>query len=334
MYSYELKSSACKRFSDILVEGQNMGNRSSDIPYSVVLDEWLYSKRIAVKESTFSRYKNIIEKHIRPELGDVQVADIDTKMLECYAQKLLFEPEISLSAKTVTDIITIVKSALSYAKANGYSPIYNIGKIYIRKQKKDTRVFSDCERKKIVSHMLNDLDLYKLGVLLSLYTGIRIGELCALHWSDVSIVSDTINIKNTIQRIQNGKDSGKRTKIIITEPKSSSSVRTIPLPKCISGIMKTFESEPEAFVLTGTKERFCEPRTMQYHFKKYLEACKIEHAGFHSLRHTFATCCIEKGFEIKSLSEILGHSSVNITLNRYVHSSFALKIENMNKLSF
>ena len=211
MYSFESKSSAYKRFSVPLVERQNIGYHSSDIPYSLVLDEWLYSKRIAVKESTFSRYKNTIEKHIRPELGDIQVADIDTRVLECYAQKLLFEPELSLSAKTVTDIITIAKSALSYAKTNGYSPVCSVGKIYIRKQKKDTRIFSDCERKKIVSHMLNDLDLYKLGVLLSLYTGIRIGELCALRWSDVSISSDAINIKSTIQRIQNGENSGKKS---------------------------------------------------------------------------------------------------------------------------
>ena len=133
-----------------------------------------------------------------------------------------------------------------------------------------------------------------------------------------------------IQDLSNG--SIAKTKIIITEPKSQCSIRDIPLPTFIIDIAKQFASKPKTFILTGT-DRYIEPRTMQNRFKKYIKESGINDANFHALRHTFATRCIEVGFEIKSLSEILGHANVNITLNRYVHSSFELKHSNMNKLA-
>ena len=72
---------------------------------------------------------------------------------------------------------------------------------------------------------------------------------------------------------------------------------------------------------------------MQNRFRKVTELCGIKNVNFHCLRHTFATRCIEAGFDIKSLSEILGHANVNITMNRYVHPSLELKRENMNRLT-
>lgn len=124
-----------------------------------------------------------------------------------------------------------------------------------------------------------------------------------------------------------------KTKIVITEPKSKCSVRDIPLPPFLVDMARQFSAPPQAFVLTGDINRFVEPRTMQNRFKTYVETSGIGNANFHALRHTFATRCVEVGFEIKSLSEILGHANVNITLNRYVHSSFELKCSNMNKLT-
>lgn len=124
-----------------------------------------------------------------------------------------------------------------------------------------------------------------------------------------------------------------KTKIIVTEPKSKASVRTIPLPDFVINAIKPFLGSPNAYVLSGNCQEIIEPRTMQNRFKGYLEAGQISDANFHSLRHTFATRCIEAGFDVKTLSEILGHSSVKITLDRYVHSSMELKRSNMEKLT-
>ena len=155
-----------------------------------------------------------------------------------------------------------------------------------------------------------------------------------MQWSDFDMENKVIKINKTLQRIQNI-DGIKRckTKIIITEPKSQCSIREIPIPNAIMNYVEMFHRSQKEYILTGEKKNFVEPRTMQNRFKNYLERSGIENINFHALRHTFATRCIELGFEIKSLSEILGHASVNITLNRYVHSSFELKSSNMNKLS-
>lgn len=179
------------------------------------------------------------------------------------------------------------------------------------------------------------MNIYKFGVLLSLYTGIRIGELCSLQWQDFSSCGDVLSVRKTIQRVQNTNSTADRkTKVIITEPKSQCSKRDIPIPTFLMEYIRRFRAEDSAFVLSGQQEKYVEPRTMQNHFKRYIKQSGIAPAGFHALRHTFATRCVEVGFEIKSLSEILGHSSVTITLNRYVHSSFELKANNMNKLIF
>ena len=181
--------------------------------------------------------------------------------------------------------------------------------------------------------LFNNIDRYKLGVFICLYTGIRIGELCALRWKDIYLDESVMKIKHTTQRIQKVEDNSCiKTHLVITEPKSDSSSRDIPLPGFVIDIIKDFEYIPEAYLVTGKINVIPEPRTMQYKFKTYLKEGNIEYVNFHALRHTFATRCVEAGFDIKTLSEILGHSSVKITLEKYVHSSMQLKRNNMDKL--
>ena len=169
-------------------------------------------------------------------------------------------------------------------------------------------------------------------MLICLYTGIRIGELCALQWDDISLEKKTLHIQKTMLRIQTD-DENQKTKVVITPPKSSCSVRTIPVQDILVEYLARFEEGPDAYLLTGSAEKYIEPRTMQNRFKSVLNKCGIHSANFHALRHTFATRCVEAGFDVKSLSEILGHSSVNITLNRYVHPTMEMKRSNMNRLS-
>ncbi len=314
-----------------------------DIPrfnmsYGEVLNAWLQSVRINIKESTYARYFRLIETHIRPALGKYPVCKISTQLVEGVIRDQLNSGRLDgkggLSPKTVTDILTIIKSSMEYARYNGFDIICDLRRLTIKKKDQEMRVLTQAEQSALVNVLLEDTDRYKFGVLLSLYTGIRIGELCALRWEDISIPTATLKVRKTMQRIQDTDvATTTKTKVIVTEPKSQCSVRDIPLPQFIVDIAEKFVDHPKAFVLSGDKNRYIEPRTMQNHFKAYVKESKIEDANYHALRHTFATRCIEVGFEIKTLSEILGHANVNITLNRYVHSSFDLKCANMNKLS-
>ena len=307
--------------------------------YNEVLDAWLNSSKINTKESTYARYTHLINSHIRPHLGKHLLAKISTQMVEGYIEQQLARGRLDntggLSAKTVTDILTVIKSTMDYARYNNLPVACNLGKLNVKKKEKEMRVFSQAEQEDLIRVLVDEMDLYKFGVLLSLYTGIRIGELCALRWEDFDLHSSELKVRKTMQRIQNTENGAtSKTKVIITEPKSSCSIRTIPLPIFITDIAKRYVATPRAFILTGDSKRYIEPRTMQNRFKKYVKESGITNANFHALRHTFATRCVEVGFEIKSLSEILGHANVNITLNRYVHSSLELKHINMNKLVF
>lgn len=195
------------------------------------------------------------------------------------------------------------------------------------------RVLSKKEQQQLECVLMQDTDLTKFMVLLCLYTGIRIGEACALRWEHLQLDSGILKVRETMQRIQAPQNIAAKTRVIITEPKSACSKRDIPLPKFLIQYAAQFQTERKAFVLTGETDQFIEPRTLQNRFRNYVKASRIEHANYHALRHTFATRCVELGFEIKSLSEILGHSNVNITLNKYVHSSIELKKQNMEKLN-
>ena len=325
----------------LLLNKVDIVNESTEVKtvlYSQILEQWLNSVKINVKESTYVRYCGLVNNHIIQYLGKYPVSKISTMQIETYIRMQLQSGQVKnaqpLSSKTVNDILTVIKSSMEYAKYNGYTVICNLSKVTVKKTDKEMRILNQDEQTKLTQFLVSEMDLSKFGILLSLYTGIRIGELCALQWSDFDMENKVIKINKTLQRIQNIDGvKGCKTKIVITEPKSQCSVREIPIPNAIMNYVEMFYRSQKEYILTGEKKNFVEPRTMQNRFKNYLEKSGIESVNFHALRHTFATRCIELGFEIKSLSEILGHASVNITLNRYVHSSFELKSSNMNKLS-
>lgn len=317
---------------------QDSSKNERMILYSDLLNAWLQSERIGIKESTYARYAHLINTHIRPVLGKYQIAFISTALIESFVENKLTNGRVdqsgALSPKTVIDIVFIVKSSIEYAKYNNYAVICNLDKLCVKNKEKEMRVLSRNEQACLVGVLLDEIDLSKFGVLLSLYSGIRIGELCALQWEDFDLENSALRIRKTMQRLQDSSNgSTSKTKLVITEPKSSCSIRTIPLPSFIVEYAKQFVSHPKSYILSSEKNKYVEPRTMQYRFKKYIGLANIDPANFHALRHTFATRCVEIGFDIKSLSEVLGHANVNITLNRYVHSSFELKTENMNKLT-
>jgi len=309
----------------------------SDRIFKVLAMKWLHSR--IVKESTFARYSELLRQHIIPYWKDRPIGEISTVMLEQYISALLKNGRLDgkggLSHKTVADILIPLKSIFNYAHKTGCPLICDWKGIAVPKGGREMRVFSKQEQRKLTKHLLTDTDPSRLGVLLCLFTGIRIGELCALKGEHIDLSSRTLRIRATMQRIKNlSVESEPKTKIVITSPKSKKSARDIPIPKSILPFLRELAVSSDAYLLTGSSDHFIEPRTMQNRFKAYLSQCKIKDTNFHALRHTFSTNAIEQGFDVKSLSEILGHANVNVTLNLYVHSSFALKRKHMDKMTF
>jgi len=307
----------------------------STLCFGALLDRWLDISKLRLKESSYVKYRNLIGKHIKPVLGDYTLSSINNSAVNKFiADKLKGNGTKGLSPKTVKDIVSVIKSALRFGKDESLINDFNINVVLPKEKPQNMRVLSMDEQAALEKFLCTDMDESKLGIYLCLYTGIRIGEACAIRWSDISLDDGTLTVSRTMQRVQKSEaDSSEKTKIIITDPKSNFSVRTIPLPDCLLDKLKQFRPTlQDTYLLTGEARRFIEPRTFQYRFKSYLSKCGIKDANFHALRHTFATRCVSLGFEIKSLSEILGHANVNITLNRYVHPSFDMKRSNMNKL--
>lgn len=282
--------------------------------------EWLTSVGKTVKKSTYQKYETIIRKHIQPHsLSGIFLINLTTKEIHSFSEQLCNN---GLSAKTANDILVVVGLILKYAE-----DIYNIPKPkikYIKQPKKELRVLSGNEQATLEEFLYKNINSYKLGILLALYTGIRIGELCALQWED--IYSDRIVINKTVQRLK----TGDRTVLTVTAPKTNSSIREIPIPEFLKTYLNAFRETGS--VMKNGHGKAVEPRLMQITFDKYIRECGLSKTNFHALRHTFATRCVESGFDVKSLSDILGHSDVKTTLNKYVHSTMNQKKKNMNLL--
>lgn len=290
-------------------------------------DNWLLYKKHKIKESTYLNYNYIINTYLNKKFGKKRLS----YFLDYDMNEFIDSLEKNLSNKTVRDIVLVLKSILKYAERK-YNTNFKLDLITMpTSEKTELQVFNEKEIKKIEKVCIKSEDIRNIGILIAIYTGMRIGEICALKWEHIDLNKKLINVKQTLQRVYVEK---KKTKVIITPPKTKTSERKIPIPQILYDELKkeSVNYSKDAYVITGIEDKYIEPRSFQYVYKKALETCGVKYRNFHCLRHTFATRCIRVGMDIKSLSEVLGHADVNITLNRYVHSSYDSKKKFMEKL--
>lgn len=286
------------------------------------------------KQHTYEQYCKIAKIHILPWLGEYELEELTPFVLQKFVTDLTVNgnkrTEKGLSPNFVKTIISVVQNSLKTAHLVGYLPEYSANKIKRPKPKeKQVECFSAWEQKKIEEAALSTRkDKYR-GIILCLYTGLRIGELLALTWNDIDFEKSILSVTKTCH---DGNENDKHVRIIDT-PKTENSRRQIPLSKTILKMLKEMKktSKCEFVIADGEKPVFI--RSYQRMFELFLKKLKLPHKGFHSLRHTFATRALECGMDVKSLSEILGHKNAMITLNRYAHSLWEHKAEMMNKLS-
>lgn len=298
------------------------------IDFDKIVEKWLEYKKTTIKQSSYSNYEYVVNKYLMKYLQGKKINELEKYDFNDLVNELSAE----LAPKTVKDIACVLKSILHYAE-DEYNCKIKTNKIKVPKQNTGSvDVFNKAEKNRIEKCCIESNNTKELGILICLNTGLRIGEICALKWKNIDIDKRMIYVKSTLERIYDNKL--KKTKIIIDKPKTITSVREIPISNKLYSILKTLRKnyEDEDFFLTGRKDKFIEPITYRYTYKNVLKKCKVKERKFHCLRHSFASECIEVGMDIKALSEILGHSSVSITLNRYVHPSYKEKRKYLEKI--
>lgn len=336
VYGYTYKDVKEKLRSVAIRKTNQPTQKAATVTIAQLSEQWLTGQKSRVKESTFNKYSNLLRLNVIPYIGDLDVEIISYQDVAHLCDELLQHGGVQhkgLSSKTVADTMSVIKNILHYSLQIGYQNSFDTRLIRIKQSTHELRVLSPSEQNTLYMYLSDSLSTNNMGILICMLTGLRIGEVCALRWEDISFADHTIHVNSTMQRIQDKSDPGPKTKIIITQPKSVSGKRLIPMPKNLEEILLNWSSVRTGFVLSSNGSSYTEPRVLQYHFKNVTKDLGIQQVNFHALRHTFATRCIEIGFDVKSLSEILGHSSVSITMNRYVHPSLDLKRENMQRLS-
>ena len=303
---------------------------TKEMNFSQLCKQWADSVRYQVKPSTYGVYLTMIEKHILPDLGKVRVTELNNQMLEQYFQE---KQSQELSWNTLRLIVFLMKAIVQMGEDAGIEPFERLHYHIPKYKKLSTRMIEHDHTERLLRYLEDSDKIFDMGLLISICTGIRVGELCGLQWGDVNWSGGTIRINRTVSRIRNPETGSKterrqrsgeendlsKTIIYVGTPKTGTSIREIPLPDFLILKMLRYKRDEPCYILTG-KTKCMEPRGVQRRFKNLLRRRSIPEVNIHALRHAFASRWIENGFDSKALSEILWHSSVKITMDIYVHS--------------
>lgn len=299
--------------------------------------QWVENKKNFIKESSYANYKTIVVNHLIPVFGKMLLSDITYQVIQEHVLQWVKNGRIDgnggLSNKTIKDMVMVLKMCLRDAGIDEFQITRKNGVLYPNRNNKDT-IFCLSEQsfQAYIDALMRDLNPENIGFIMCLYTGVRIGEICALQWKDIDFNEKVVFVTKTIQRVYiKGWENKGISKVIITKPKSKKSIRTIPISDTIFDLLVKYRKDEEIYIVTGTK-KYIEPRLYRKHYKIFVENHSLEYIKFHGLRHTFATRCIKTGADYKTVSELLGHASVNLTLNLYVHPHMEEKRKCVNLL--
>lgn len=294
-----------------------------------IAEAWKEYKRPYVKQSTMAAYVLILENHVLPEFGDND--SLHEHDVQAFVLKKI---EHGLSAKSVKDILIVLKMVMKFGVKNEWMNHYEWDiKFPVNNQPKELEVLSVANHKKILDYVQHNFTFMSLGIYISLSTGLRIGEICALKWSDINVADGKITVQRTIERIYMVEGEKKHTQLVINTPKTVNSCREIPISKELLAMVKPMKKVVNAdfYVLTN-EDKPTEPRTYRNYYNRLMEKLDIPKLKYHGLRHSFATRCIEAGCDYKTVSVLLGHSNISTTLNLYVHPNMEQKKRCINKM--
>lgn len=309
-----------------------MNTNTKEKYFQEVSKEWLYFKKLSIKLSTYDKYEVIVLKHLNQKFDNYVLNRFNEELVMNYFHEL---HESSYSASTLKTIRYVLKAILDYSQEKYNTHSINFKHIKLIKPNNEFKTLTAFQREKLERYCFEHHDPICLVVLLSLYGGFRIGEVTGLKWKDIDIDNELIYVNKTVERLKNNDQSHIKTKLMVLEPKTISSKRVVPIPYFIIDYIKHYIYVHKCQCLDSyifnNLDIIPDPRCVQYHFKKICRKLDFD-INYHSLRHEYATSCVKNDIDMKSLSEMLGHSSVSITLGLYVHSSLEFKKKQICKI--
>ena len=290
---------------------------------------WKSDKQRYVKQSTYAAYVLILENHLLPSFGDYE--SLSEKLVQEFVLQKL---ENGLCVKTVKDILIVLKMVMKFGVKNEWMNYCEWDIKYPTSEtNKNLEVLTIAHHKKILDFIKENFTFRNLGIYISLTTGLRIGEICGLKWSDIDVCNETITVRRTIERIYLIEGDCKHTELVINTPKTKNSCREIPVNKELLAMVKPLKKvvNNEFYVLTN-EEKPTEPRTYRIYYHRLMKRLEIPRLKYHGLRHSFATRCIESNCDYKTVSVLLGHANITTTLNLYVHPNMEQKKRCITKM--
>lgn len=285
-------------------------------------EAWLRLKSQQVKESTFAVYRFQVLRHLLPHFGSR--SDITEEEVQRYVSGRL---QAGISASTIKDRVGILRMIVHHAARQGWMKDADWEIRYsARKPRGAVALLPPAHQAAILRHVKEHPSVLNLGIYICLTTGLRIGEVCGLQWKDVDMTRSTITVRRTVERIYFAEEQHGRTRVLWSTPKTTHSCREIPITATVQAMATQMRgnADDDIFVLSMTPQPL-EPRNYRGYFKRLLKEIGIPNIRFHALRHSFATRCIENNVDCKTVSEILGHANVGITLNLYTHPDMQQK---------
>lgn len=296
--------------------------------------EWLEIKKLSIKYSSYIKYKKIITMYLFPFFEKNEVENVNEVQIAKFFLNLTNEKK--LSASTLHSIKNVFSSIYIYGEQKYKLKHIDFAIVKIPSSKKSSKTLSKEEENALSNYCFSHFNSTAIAILLGLYAGLRIGEICALQWKDIDFKQELVIISKTAQRLQCESDTKSKTKLMLLPPKTLSSNRYVIIPEFLNDYLNNYstflniQDDNLNYYLLSNSLDLIEPRTIQRRFEKICEELGFK-SNFHALRHTYATNCIKLGIDVKTVSEMLGHSNVSTTLNRYVHPSLEYKKEQINK---
>ena len=325
----------------------------------MLFNEWasqyFENQKSFIKESTLGVYLLQYRNHIKDYWDGVELDEISSMKTQQYLNYLVTKPmsnkpNLTISKKTVQDILITFKAICYEAMRNGLMHEFTfhtkMPKNVRENEEQNFKIVKECDYDKLLKYCVENINYASIAIIMAIETGMRIGEICGLTWENVDFENNCIKVRQILNRVINEDGT---TKILISEPKTKTSKRNIPMTKLLSSLLKKYKETKtktiykdgnfknvmcsnEEYVLSTDKLKFLEPRTLRNKAYEVLKECEIDYIHFHNLRHTFCSYGLKRGIDIKVMSELMGHTKTDITMEVYTHISSEQKEEAIKKL--